>query len=44
MGDIHGIASRKLEILTEKPGAAPTLRATFAQQAYIYQKKPLVLA
>jgi hypothetical protein len=44
MGDIHGIAARKLEILTEKPRAAPTSRATFAQQAYIRPKKPPVLA
>lgn len=39
MGDIHGIAARKLEILTEKPVAQPTLRATFAQHACILPKK-----
>lgn len=39
MGDIHGIASRKLEILTEKPVMQPTLRATFAQHACILPKK-----
>ena len=39
MGDIHGIAARKLEILTEKPVMQPTLRATFAQHACILPKK-----
>lgn len=39
MGDIHGIATRKLEILTEKPVMQPTLRATFAQHACILPKK-----
>lgn len=39
MGDIHGIAARKLEILTEKPVTQPILRATFAQHACISPKK-----
>ena len=39
MGDIHGIAARKLEILTEKPVTQPILRATFAQHACILPKK-----
>jgi hypothetical protein len=39
MGDIHGIAARKLEILTEKPVTQPILRATFAQHACIPPKK-----
>ena len=40
MGDIHGIAARKLEILTEKPVTQPILRATFAQHGYAFQKSP----
>ena len=40
MGDIHGIAARKLEILTEKPVTQPILRATFAQHGYALQKSP----
>lgn len=40
MGDIHGIAARKLEILTEKPVTQPILRATFAQHEYALQKSP----
>ena len=39
MGDIHGIAARKLEILTEKPVTQPILRATFAQLARFVQEK-----